>query len=495
MSLLDPRQFVLFLFILFIVVLAPLSLSANPPDTAWTRAYGGPNVDVGAMVKSTPDGGYLIIGWSYSFGSGGSDLYLIRTDSVGNEQWARTYGGPSNDGGDACVMTSDTCYLIAGLTYSFGAGGSDVWIVKIDPAGDTLWTKVYGGQFDDVASAVQRTSDGNYIIAGRTYDPVLLNEIFLLKVDESGDTIWTRSFGTNGDEYCYSLKETNAHDFIMCGRREAFGAAEYDVFLAKSDSTGNLLWLKSYGGHQNDYGYSVQNAPNNGYLIAGHTRSFGAGNWDVYLIRTDSLGDTLWTRTYGGSQPDEAFCIERIQSGFVIAGASYSYGAGLSDMYVLRVSDLGDTLWTATYGGDDEDWAYDAMKTQDSAFAIVGYSESFGPGYVDVYLVKTEADVGIKDGKDRKQDTATGFTAFPNPFTTRVEISLVGEAENRRNGGSELKIYDVAGRRVRDLILYPSSFILETTWDGRDEQGKLVSPGIYFVSLDGSIQQKVVKIK
>jgi len=224
-----------------------------PAQITFERVYGGVDTDAGMSVQQIQDGGYIIAGGTWSFGVGWPDFYLVQTDSMGDTVWMRTHGGSQYDLSYSVQQTQDAGYIIAGWTSSFGAGGDDVYLIKTNSLGDRVWTKTYGGSGHDRGECVQQSQDGGYIIAGRTY---------------------------------------------------SFGAGGGDVYLIKTDSLGDTVWTKTYGGGDSDYGLSVQETEDGGYIIAGCTRSFGAGEPDAYLIKTDSLGDTVWTRTYGGRAND-----------------------------------------------------------------------------------------------------------------------------------------------------------------------------------------------
>ncbi|TET23954.1 MAG: T9SS type A sorting domain-containing protein, partial [Candidatus Cloacimonadota bacterium] len=171
-------------------------------------------------------------------------------------------------------------------------------------------------------------------------------------------------------------------------------------------------------------------------------------------------------------------------------------GAGISDVYVIRTDKNGNTIWTGTYGGSNEDWGYSIQQTPDGGYIIVGYTESFGAGYINVYLIKTENDAGIEYEKEQNQKPRVGLqlNVYPNPFTTSTTIYF--PSIEHRAESIELDIYDVSGRRVRDFILYPSSFILPAVaWDGKDDEGRALPPGTYFIRINEHLQQKIIKLR
>ena len=225
-----------------LVCLLVCLLGVSPASAVITfeKWFGGFNWDHGASVVQTTDLGYIVTGWTSSYGAGSYDVYLIKTDSTGDTLWTKTFGGIEDDLGRSVVQTTDGGYIITGYTSSYGAGSYDVYLIKTDSLGDTLWTKTFGGIEDDGGYSVVQTNDGGYIITGYTY---------------------------------------------------SYGAGSYDVYLIKTDSTGDTLWTTTFGGTNVDLGRSVVQTTDEGYIVTGYTYSYGAGSADVYLIKTDSLGN------------------------------------------------------------------------------------------------------------------------------------------------------------------------------------------------------------
>ena len=294
------------LTVILLLSIARLTL-AQPPDTLWTRTYGGSSDEEAYSVQQTTDGGYIMAGYTYSFGAGGEDLYLAKTNSQGDTLWTRTYGGSGDDEAVSVQQTADGGYIMAGYTYSFGAGNQDFYLVKTNSLGDSLWTYTYGGSGDDYARSVQQTTDGGYIVAGETNSfGTGEGDFYLVKTNSLGDSLWTHTYGGSGDDYARSVQQTTDGGYIVAGCTMSFGAGYADFYLIKTNSQGDTLWTRTYGGANYDHAYSVQQTSDGGYVVAGYTTSFGAGNYDFYLVKTNSQGDTLWTRTYGGSNWDEA---------------------------------------------------------------------------------------------------------------------------------------------------------------------------------------------
>ena len=377
-------------FILMLVI--PILVLAQPiPDTLWTRTYGGSGTDLASSVQLTSDGGYIVAGYTNSFGSGLDDFYLVKTNPLGDTLWTRTFGGSVNDRCYAVQQTTDGGYILGGATVSFGAGDEDFYLVKTNSSGDTLWTRTYGGSGFERAQSVQQTADGGYIVAGRTTSfGAGSNDFYLVKTTSLGDTLWTRTYGGSSDDLANSVQQTADGGYIVAGWTESFGGAGGDCYLVKTNSQGDTLWTRIYGGGLTDWAAHARQTTDGGYIVVGYTESFGAGNYDFYLLKTNSLGDTLWTRTYGGGGSDVGLSVRQTtDGGYILGGYTNSYGAGQSDFWLVKTDENGDSLWTRTYGGGNNDDANSVQQTADGGYILSGFTSSFGAGDDDFYLVKT----------------------------------------------------------------------------------------------------------
>jgi len=376
--------------LLLSVIVALSSATAFGQDTLWTRTYGGAEGDNGYSVQQTSDGGYIIVGETSSFGGGAIDVYLVKTDGNGDTIWTRAIGGTGYDMGYSVEQTSEGGYIIAGVTTSFGAGRRDIYLVKAGASGDTSWTKTYGGRNDDSGSLVRQTLNGEYIIVGTTYSfGNGAADVYFLRIDADGDTVWTRTYGGTDSEAGWWFQKTSDGGYVIVGQTMSFGSGDKDVYLVKTDENGEALWTRAYGGPGDDRGFWVGQTPDEGYLITGWTSSFGAGGLDIYVIKTDANGDTIWTVTHGGSGDDVGKALVLTpDGGYLIAGYTSSFGQGGFDVYLFRADANGDSLWAATYGGVEDDAANSVQATTDGGYIIAGYTASFGQGNNDFYLLK-----------------------------------------------------------------------------------------------------------
>lgn len=370
--------------ILTTIIFISMSITscAQAPDTAWTKTIGGSTSDAGHSVQQTIDGGYIVSGYTNSFGAG---VWLIKTDENGNTLWTKTFGSGGGDNGLSIQQTKDSGYIVTGQLWSLCVG---VCLIKTDKNGDSHWTKTIGGIGPSVGHSVQQTTDGGYIVTG-----VVSGDVVLIKTDENGDSLWAKTYGGNGLDVGNSVHQTTDEGYIIVGTTYSFGVGEDDIWLIKTDENGDTLWAKTYGGNTGEEGYSVQQTNDEGYIIVGYTDSFGAGKDDIWLIKTDANGNTLWTRTYGGSNDEEGFSVwQTTDGGYVIAGYTNSFGEGDDDVWIIKTNGNGGTLWTKTLGGVEGDVGNSVQQTTEGSYIVTGYTNSFGAGDSDVWLIKIEAD-------------------------------------------------------------------------------------------------------
>lgn len=457
-------------YLFFIFIFVSFSLNGG-----WTRTFGGNSGDGGYSVQQTSDGGFIVTGPTDSYGAGSGDVYLIKTDADGDTSWTRTYGGGSYDWGQSVQQTAEGGYIIACYTESYGAGFSDIYLIKTDAEGDTSWTRTYGGWYFDEGYSVQQTADGGYIVAGSTssygsgsYD------VYLIKTNTNGDTLWTRTYGGSNWDVGLSVQQTSDGGYIVAGFTESFGTGSGDVYLIKTNSDGGTSWTKTFGGGDWEKGFSVQQTSDGGYIVAGWTESYGAGYADVYLIKTNTNGDTLWTRTYGGNLEEKGYSVQQTaDGGYIVAGPTESFGAGSADVYLIKTNANGDTSWTRNYGGSDWDEGRSIQQTFDGGYIVAGLTYSYGAGSADVYLIKTDENGVLVE---ELLITNPGVFSFSAQYISKniVEFRFVLPQEEE----VEITIYDSAGRNISTPV--SGRF----TQGKHDINVPVDGPGIYFYTIE-----------
>ncbi|KQC13334.1 MAG: hypothetical protein APR63_00780, partial [Desulfuromonas sp. SDB] len=317
-------------------------------DSIWAKTYGGNQDDYPYNAIETFDGGYAVFGWTKSYGAGLEDAWLIKTNSQGDIILSKTFGEYSlNDYGIHGQQTSDSGFIITG--YRGNWGSYHVWLIKTDQQGETLWTKTYGQELGTVNQglAVQQTDDGGFIVVGKTNYNFPESDIYVIRADHQGNLCWSQIYGLNqyGDIDAtagYSIDQTDNGGFVIAGSAFYTGHDHISAYLLKIDSLGRKEWEKIYGGSSWDRALSVKQCEDQGYIIAGWTCSFGNGNQYAYLIKTDSTGDSMWTRIYGGIKDDGANWVElTADGGFIICGWTKSFAAYYSAIYVIKTDSLG----------------------------------------------------------------------------------------------------------------------------------------------------------
>jgi ribosomal protein S11 len=493
-----------------------LYFSISPMSAiSFAKTYGGTNYDKAYSVRQTSDGGYIVAGYTTSFGAGWSDFFLIKTDANGNIIWAKTYGGTGWDEANSVQQTSDGGYIVV--------GARDAFLVKTDANGNIIWAKTYGGIYSDYAYSVQQTSDGGYIVTGGTYYIGAGSyDIFLIKTDANGNIIWAKTYGGTSWDYAYSVQQTSDGGYILAGVTYSFGTS-YDIFLIKTDANGNIIWAKTYGGTSYDGAYSVQQTLDGGYIVAGWTYSFG-GAYDIFLIKTDANGNIQWAKTYGGTYWDSAYSVQQTSDGgYIVAGTTLSFGAGGWDIFLIKTDANGNVIWAKTYGGTSDDHASSVQQTSDSGYIVAGGTTSFGAGSADILLIKTDANGNIGSCSIVQDVSPTVNTVSPMVTTPTIFVSSVsptvysvsptvtsptptvhepcplsiseffqpasgiitpykGGIKVRGSGEFEVKVYNVSGGVVKSAR-------------GKNEVKIEVSRGVYFVEVISGgrvLREKVV---
>ncbi len=398
-------------------------------DVLWKNRIGGNQEDKGYSVYETDDDGYVVTGYTKSYGGGGKDVYLVKTDANGNLQWEKWFGGTSDDEGYSIIQTNDLGYLIAARTSSYGQGG-DIWIIKTNSSGDTLWTKLIGGNKSDQPNNIIETSSNDYLLVGSYRLPDNSYDIYAIRMNSDGDTVWTKKYDYNNRwDAGYDVIETPGGDFMIAGFLGDKSA------IIKINALGDTLWTKFYG-EENPTGFVSLSKSSDGNYFALHPDNYlGVGFSAIYKINSD--GDVLDTdslclnKSYPANYGDSRDIQSTPYGGYILAGSS-------------RIAVSGTTAWNPT-------------------------------------LIRKGGELTLLT--DIKDDQIEGlipetfllYQNYPNPFNplTTIRFSIPS------SGNITLKIYDILGREVKTLL---SEFKQTGTYEVSFDGGGLAS-GIYFYQL------------
>jgi len=410
----------------------PHRRSAGKTISLWARTFGSARYDAlrgNSSLFATSDGGYIFAGQTIPQNPQNPDDYfdilVIKIDSDGNIQWQRVYATDQEDAAYGGIHeTTDGGYRVLGFTMPARWYGNHVlWVLKLTPNGDIEWQQTYGTDYGiDVPRAFNLTNDGGCIISGYTYS-YGTEKIWILKLDSSGNIEWQRTYGGNHiDESGNSIHQTDDGGFIVAGSTWSFGAGDGDYCVLKLDSSGDIEWQRAYGGEGLDFAHGIQVASDGGYIVVGRTETFGAGGTDCWILKLSHYGDIEWQRAYGGGDWDScAAVVEDHNSGYVFVGGTNSFGAGGVDQWVVKIDPHGDILWQRTYGGRGDDYSWSIERTRDGGYVYAGATRSInlGAGRQDILILKLSAEGTIGESCEIMGSSAAQVTeTFVSPSDT-----------------------------------------------------------------------------
>lgn len=370
----------------------------NKPNEQWNKTFGSSGYNEGWCVQETDDKGYIIVGTTaplyYNF-----DIWLLKTDKYGIEEWNRTFGGEGSDYANSVRQTRDGGYIIVGLLWLTDDKQWDIWLIKTDNFGNEEWNRTFGGDLNDFGWCVQQTFDDGYIITGFTEVISYENrDVILIKTDVNGNEEWNKTYGESMFDEGQYVIQTNDGGYIITGyimQQEGF-LPSFDIWLIKTNSTGYIEWDKIFTGFFN-VGTCVQQTRDGGYIITGYIGGFEGS--DLLLIKTDSEGNIIWDTKFGGKGEDWARSVKQTNDGgYIIAGQTSSYGAGNLDVWLIKTDKDGDKKWESTFGGIENDTGQSVQLTSDGGYIIAGTTSSYGSGRTDIWLIKTD-----KNGKGKNR--------------------------------------------------------------------------------------------
>lgn len=401
-----------------ILVILTLLQSVSGQDS-FIRHYGyGSGQGFSLLINTS--GNFVIAGTKYQ-ASNHQQFCAYEINMLGDTVSLSYYGTDSLDQANQIIQTLDGGYFLAGSTNGMFSSYRNIYLVRTTSSGDTIWSRSIGGQGEESADGVIQLNSGEFIICGRTkYNSHGLFDFLLIKVDANGDTLWSRVIGGSENEEAKSIQHTSDGGLIIAGYTESYPVGSKNCFLVKTDMSGDTLWTRSYGGSANDYLHAVKQTSDGGYIMTGVTHSIGVSTENMYVIRANSIGDTLWTRSYGqvGRWSWGHDIIETADGGFAITGLIRTASPnGGSDLYFVKVDAMGFVEWEHEFKIEPSNTSYTSsvghslLQTPDGGFAIAG--RWFNGGTYEVLLIKTQADGTVGIGE---MPNASGFEVFPNPF-------------------------------------------------------------------------------
>jgi len=411
------RFFLIYFFVIFY-------FRNSYSQSKFQSSYGGTNSDIGVSVSVKDDKSIIFFGTTSSF-SGSTDLILSKINEYGITIWSKTYGGNLNETAVHFEKTSDGGFILLGNTNSFGAGSDDIYMIKVDSLGYIHWSKTYGGLQGDFASCVKEVPEGGYIVVGRTQSyGEGGDDGYIVRVDENGNVSWNKSYGTFNNERFYYIDNTLDQGFIVSGIQKNFSNF-FDQLVVKLDSSGNVIFSKNLGdagGMDNDAGDCIKQTSDGGYVCSGQYRAFGSGDEDLALTKIDEFGSLEWAKVYGNIGDDRAFDFSIDELGnIILAGYTNSFGIGGFDAFLVKVDQFGTPFWSKTYGYTADDY-FAEIKIEQDGYIMVGYTNSFGVGGQDIFIVKTNFE-------GENNISCTNVSMFDNDVSP-IELNIVQLVHN-----------------------------------------------------------------
>ena len=429
-------------------------------DVTWQKIFEiSTEFNNGYSVQQTSDGGYVVAGTAYFFGTGTFAGLIIKLDSSGSLIWQKRYGYfyNSSEYAQSIQQTSDGGYIVAGNA-EYDYGGTFLWIMKLDASGNESWQKIYNGSDNDWLVSIQQTSDGGYIVAEYAYNSSAGDlDYGILKLDASGDIVWQKTYGGSSNEDPHSIQQTSDGGYIMAGYTSSFGVGT-DFWILKLDASGNITWQKAYGGSNTEIAYSIQQTGDGGYIVAGITDSFNNVTLDILVIKLDSNGAITWQKTYGSSTMEEyaKYIQQTSDGGYIIGGIVHSYEpSNIQDFWILKLDESGNSIWQKTYGGSASDEFSSIKQTTDSGFIVAGYTASFGFNTQVGWLLKLNPYGTMNSSCDFIKDTA--ITPVDSAVSSTDTNAIVGSGSTTSSSGGILFV-DI---NVTDFLLCAAEIFLK----------------------------------
>ncbi len=408
--------------ILFFVVYLSSLFSLACAQSGFEKVLGGTADDLASAFCHTADSGYLLGGATLSFGNYVQGI-LWKLQASGNTQWANVYGNNQFDRVCSVMQTYDGNYIATGTAVDTPNINTDAWLFKTDATGNVLWSKLYGNAGNDYVSSlkgiVQTTDSGFAFVGGTDYAGGTSNvDFFVVRTNALGDTLWTKVFRAVYNDQASSIIQTSDGGFLVCGRSNSNPSLVMDVFLIKLNAAGSVQWAKRYGDAVWDESTSLIQTADLGFAVCGSTTSFGPGDYNGLIFKTDSIGNLQWTTVAGNAAGADALygLVETDDGSIVSAGFAEGYsvhrysnsslmGNDSADVWMIKLTASGDTVWNYLYGGYRLDEGYSLQKHPDGGFLTAAYTQSFtSDNSWQVYIIKTDS-LGI---------ACTGIPVFPD---------------------------------------------------------------------------------
>ncbi len=472
-----------FQVIIILLLISNVQIFLQNPDTLWLKHYGGLLGDYGNSIALTNDGGFVLAGFTFSYAPSFCDAWILRFDSSGELSWDSTYGYESYDYPDDIIQTLDGGFAFAGTSCPPANYYGDFYIAKISGDGNFLWDlRIGDSQWEEGALALLETPDSEIVAVGYTYFQTAgLCDAWLVRTDYEGNLLWDSTYGGTGSELPTCMVQNNDGDFVIAGQKRQTSASKSMGWFLIVDGNGVVTHEKTYPGLESAWFESITRTHDGCYILAGTMVSSTGNEFDGWIVKVDSQGDEMWSKVLGGPESDDFWSVKELPGGdLLLTGTSSSPPANTADIWVVRTDSAGNQIWSYSFGGAEIDEGHDIMAVTSNIFLVTGSSETFCNGISDLIVAKIADPMTTVE--DEPIDVLNPFflTLKPNPFGGSVQIEFYSGDDDE----VMVSVLDLTGRVVKVI----SNCILgaekaKFLWDGTDETGMPVHSGIYFLNV------------
>jgi uncharacterized delta-60 repeat protein len=360
----------------------------------WERTFGGAQEDKAYGIATMLDDGVVVVGNRRLLSTFGQNAWILRLNRSGEIVWEREFGGRKGDEVYGVVATTDDGIVFAGNSRSRGAGKSDVWVLRLDKSGNTVWERTFGGTDDDRARSIAATADGGFVIAGFTQSRGSPEgDAFIIKIDSAGELSWEQTAGGSRNDAVIHIATMSDGGLIATGYKDLGDPKGYELWVLRLNPQGRLLWDRTFGHGIFDAGTSVVPTADGGSVVVGVTSEDAYRRDDAWVIRLDARGKVVWEQTFGGPEPETAWSVVDMRDkGYAVLVSTSSYGAGSADAWLLRLDRDGALIWERMFGGKLWDRPTSAVLTADGGIFVAGYTTTQGAGREDYWLFRLDSD-------------------------------------------------------------------------------------------------------
>ncbi len=467
---------------------------AQPPSKFFNK-FGSFGIDEGYSITETYNRQYALCGSTSSYGYGATDAIIMVIDSMGQKLWEKNYGGALTDVATSLLFNpADSGYYFTGFSNSIGNGGYDVYVVRTDKSGNILWQKSFGGIDWDFGRKMIFANDGNLLICGKTYSKSYgKSDAYILKVNNiTGSLIWDKHFGGINDDEFRSVRITGDGHYLFAGQTNSYNDISGDIYFLKTNLNGDSVYTKTYGLiNKTDFANDIAVESNTSYILGGGSQSYSSSLTDAYIFKINNNGDSLWLRNYGNldvnQESTNVFHLNNTVGTYAITYSDINFAFYKRDPKGLILNNEGYYIVGNSFGETEDEELHEVVKTSDNGFIGVGYTNSYGSQLKDVFVVKFDSAFSY-GGKLINVQKYFGFGSQLKVYPTLLSKELV-EITIELDGEFNYALSDMTGRVIVHENKVNTQNVNKTKVDL-----SILEAGIYIINVQQNAKSSSIKI-